>query len=42
MCTEPENMFQETTGYGTMIADMHAIFTGQEIKSDYFYKLTEE
>lgn len=37
-----KNMFQETTGYGTMIADMHAIFTGQEIKSDYFYKLTEE
>ena len=37
-----KNMFQETTGYGTMIADMHAIFTGQEIKSDYFYKLTKE
>ena len=37
-----KNMFQETTGYGTMIADMHAIFTGQEIKSDYFYRLTEE
>ena len=37
-----KNMFQETTGYGTMIADMHAIFTGQEIKSDYFYMLTEE
>lgn len=37
-----KNMFQETTGYGTMIADMHAIFTGQELKSDYFYKLTEE
>lgn len=37
-----KNMFQETTGYGMMIADMHAIFTGQEIKSDYFYKLTEE
>lgn len=37
-----KNMFQETTGYGTMIADMHAIFTGQEIKSDFFYKLTEE
>lgn len=37
-----KNMFQETTGYGTMIADMHAIFNGQEIKSDYFYKLTEE
>ena len=36
-----KNMFQETTGYGTMIADMHAIFTGQEIKSDYFYQLTD-
>lgn len=36
-----KNMFQETTGYGTMIADMHAIFTGQERKSDYFYKLTD-
>ena len=37
-----KNMFQETTGYGTMIADMHAIFTGQKLESDYFYKLTEE
>lgn len=36
-----KNMFQETTGYGTMIADMHAIFTGQELKSDYFYQLTQ-
>lgn len=36
-----KNMFQETTGYGTMIADMHAIFTGQELKSDYFYKLAD-
>ncbi len=36
-----KNMFQETTGYGTMIADMHAIFTGQELESDYFYQLTD-
>lgn len=36
-----KNMFQETTGYGTMIADMHAIFTGQELESDYFYPLTQ-
>lgn len=36
-----KNMFQETTGYGTMIADMHAIFTGQELESDYFYQLTQ-
>ena len=37
-----KNMFQETTGYGTMIADMHAIFTGQKLESDYFYQLTQE
>ena len=36
-----KNMFQETTGYGTMIADMHAIFTGQKLESDYFYQLTQ-
>lgn len=36
-----KNMFQETTGYGTMIADMHAIFTGQDFESDYFYKLSQ-
>ena len=36
-----KNMFQETTGYGTMIADMHAIFTGQELESDYFYQLID-
>lgn len=34
-----KNMFQQITGYGTMIKDMHAILTDEKPNSDYFFLL---
>jgi iron complex transport system substrate-binding protein len=38
-CTS-KNFFQETTGFGFLISDMHRVFTGDTADMNYLYKLT--
>jgi iron complex transport system substrate-binding protein len=37
-CTS-KNFFQETTGFGLLISDMHKVFTGDTSEMHYLYRL---
>ncbi len=38
-CTS-KNFFQETTGFGLLISDMHRVFTGDTTELNYLYRLS--